>query len=703
MQTADEQTLKDLEFPILRDWLQAYAVGPTAQKKLQTLSPIDSPEETSLALNRVNEYLAIRTQGETFPALDYEELLVELKLLPIKNSFLPKEGFVRIAQASYLVNRLIHFFDKREKEFPELSALLHSIFYTEEIIEAIDKVFDRKGEIKDDASVTLFKIRSDLKTLKGKINKNFDKEVRRLSKENILGDTKEAFINDRRVLTILASHKRKIEGNVMGSSKTGSLTYIEPQANLELNREYDIQLDEERKEIVIILKALTKQIAEHTPLISAYQELLTTLDFIHAKTKLALEMKCALPKINSDSEMELIDAFHPILRRNNTSLGKKTFPQQLKMDKFSRMLVISGPNAGGKSITLKTVGLLQVMLQSGLLVPVNPNSKMFFFKKILTDIGDNQSIENELSTYSYRLKRMNYFLTVTNKRTLLLLDEFGTGSDPDLGGALAEVFFEELYNRKAFGVITTHYANIKLKADQLRNAINGCMLFDTETLAPLFKFSIGQPGSSFTFEVAQINGISKEIIEEAKLRTDQQKIRMDKLLSELQSEKTYLERLNKEHIEAQEKAEDARIAYERKKGQFDEKLKVQQSTIEKNNKYLSSGKKMLSFIEKFKANTRKKTANQPLMDEIGKYLAVEKSKITEATKKIAVEIKKEKRKKIAPEKDEHQRYKIVVDCKVKLIATRQIGTVESLDGDNITVVFGFMRMKVDREKLSFVQ
>lgn len=703
MQTADEQTLKDLEFPILRDWLQAYAVGPTAQKRLQELAPLSSQEETLLALNRVNEYQAIRTQGETFPALDFEELLVELKLLPIKNSFLPKEGFVRIAQASYLVNRLIHFFDKREKEFPELSALLHSVFYTEEIIQAIDKVFDRKGEIKDDASPTLFKIRADLKSLKNRINKNFDKEVRRLSKENVLGDTKEAFINDRRVLTVLASHKRRIEGNVMGSSKTGSLTFIEPQANLELNREYDIQLDEERKEIVVILKALTKQIAEHTELIKAYQELLTTLDFVHAKTKLALEMKCAMPNINTDSEMELIDAFHPILRKNNTNLGKKTFPQQLRMDKFSRMLVISGPNAGGKSITLKTVGLLQVMLQSGLLVPVNPNSKMFFFQKILTDIGDNQSIENELSTYSYRLKRMNYFLTVTNKKTLLLLDEFGTGSDPDLGGALAEVFFEELYNRKAFGVITTHYANIKLKADQLRNAINGCMLFDTETLAPLFKFSIGQPGSSFTFEVAQINGIPKEIIEEAKLRTDQQKIRMDKLLSELQKEKTYLERLNKEHIEAQEKAEAARIAYERKKGQFDEKLKVQQNTIEKNNKYLSSGKKMLSFIEKFKANTRKKTANQPLMDEIGKYLAVEKSKITEATKKKAVEVKKEKRKKIAPEKDDHQRHKIKVDSKVKLIATRQIGTVESVDGDNITVLFGFMRMKVDREKLSFVQ
>ncbi len=703
MQTADVQTLKDLEFPLLREWLAAYAVGPTAQKNLMELSPLEDDAEILKALQRVAEYQAIKEQGESFPPLQFEELAVELRLLPVKNAVLPQEGFVRISDASYLVNRLIHFFDKRELEFPELSALLHSVYFTDEIITAIDKVFDRKGEIKDDASPTLSRIRSDLKSLKVKINRNFDKELRKMAKENVLGDTREAYINDRRVLTIVSTYKRRVDGNVMGSSKSGSMTFIEPQVNLELNREYDIQLDEERKEILVILKALTREIATHKDLIFAYQDLLTQLDFIHAKTRLAIELNCALPQINTESEMELIDAYHPILRKTNTALGKKTFPQQLKMDKFSRMLVISGPNAGGKSITLKTVGLLQLMLQSGLTVPVNPNSKMFFFKKILTDIGDNQSIENELSTYSYRLKRMNYFLKVTHKRTLLLLDEFGTGSDPDLGGALAEVFFEELYNKKAFGVITTHYANIKLKADQLRNAINGCMLFDTETLAPLYKFSMGQPGSSFTFEVAQINGIPKEIIEEAKLRTDQQKIRMDKLLSELQKEKTYLQRLNKEHIDAQEEAEASRLEYDRRKLQYEQKLKSQQDNLEQNNKFVNAGKKMLGFLAKFKSNSRKKNINQDLMNEIEKYLAVEKSKEVDIQKKKIAVAKKERPKKLAPEKDEHQRHKIVKDSKVRLIATRQTGVVETIEGDNATVLFGFMRMKVDREKLSFVQ
>ena len=229
------------------------------------------------------------------------------------------------------------------------------------------------------------------------------------------------------------------------------------------------------------------------------------------------------------------------------------------------------------------------------------------------------------------------------------------------------------------------------------------MLFDMETLAPLYKFSIGQPGSSFTFEVAQINGIPQEIIEEAKLKTDEKKIRMDRLLSELQKEKTHLERLNKEHISAQELAEEARLKYEQKKGLFDQKLRSQQDNIEKNNKYLNAGKKMLGFLAQYKSNSRKKNVNQELMNEIGKYLAVEKSKEVETQKKKVAQAKKAKPKKIAPEKDNHERHKIVVGSMVKLIATRQTGTVETVDGDNIAVLFGFMRMKVERSKLSFVK
>lgn len=705
----DAQTLIDLEFPAIKSWLEKYAIGSTAIKRIQQLEPSNDFQLVEQELLKSNELMAIRKAGETFPQLDFEELAEELKLLPIKNSVLSQEGFFRLSKASDLCNQLLYFFDKREKDYPLLHHLFSEVEYTKEIIEKIDHVFDKTWKVKDNASQLLSEIRNEIKVLRNQINRNFDREMKKLIRENILGDTRETFYNERRVLTVLASHKRMVSGNVVGSSKTGSLVYIEPQVNVELNNELELQIDEERKEIYRILKMLTAEIAVFLPLITAYQTVLTELDFINAKTRLALELDCHLPGIVRQMNVELIDAYHPILWKSNKLLGKPTFPQRIQLHQKSRMLVISGPNAGGKSITLKTVGLLQVMLQSGLLIPVHPNSKICFFQQVLSDIGDNQSIENELSTYSYRLKRMKHFLKVTNRRTLLLLDEFGTGSDPDLGGALAEVFFEELYKTECFSVITTHYANIKLKADQLPQAVNGCMLFDTETLEPLYRFNLGQPGSSFTFEVAQINGIPQRIINEAKLRLDDRKVKMDHLLNDLQKEKNYFERLNNEHREAQEAADEARTYFLEKKKHLEKRLLAQQELTDKNNKWLILGKKMQSFIDRYNSNSKKKDINKPLLDDVRTFIAMERGRTEESKRKeqlkaaTAIVAKPAKKKKVIPEKDEFQQQKIVVGSTVKLIATKQSGTVEEVTGNLITVEFGFLRMKVEREKLMWIK
>lgn len=705
----DQQTLEDLEFTILRDWLQTFAIGPTCYNQLGQLSPIEEKKDIIIALQKVKELKEIRDEGETFPRLEFEELTSEIKLLPIKNAAIQLDGFLRILDASRLVNNLLHFFDKREEDFPLLSAILNDAYFTTEIIDKIELVFDRHGKVKDDASKELFEIRSQINLLRKQINRNFDKEMRRLMKDNILGDTKETFINDRRVLTVLSSHKRKITGTVVGSSNTGSLTYIEPQINIPLNNELEMLLDDERKEIFRILQVLKTEIAQHIDLIKAYQSIITSFDFINAKCKLAILLDCNLPSISKELELELFDAYHPILWKNNKDLGKKTLPQRIKMDKFSRMLVISGPNAGGKSITLKSIGLLQVMLQSGLLVPVHKNSIMCIFENVLSDIGDNQSITNELSTYSYRLKRMNQFLQTANKSTMFLLDEFGTGSDPDLGGALAEVIFETLYNKKSFGVITTHYNNIKLKADQLRNAVNGSMLFNTETLEPTYQFSTGQPGSSFTFEVAKMNGIPDELIALAKEKLDDKKVMLDKLLNDLQKEKTYLTKLNHEHIKAQETAQKSFNSYEEKKELYDQKLKQFRESAEVNHKFIHHGKKLSSYINRYVTNSRKKTINDALIQEIRKYLAVERSKIEAIKQKEKEELfknispSKKKKKSVIEVKDEFQRAKIKVGSKVKLIATKQVGIVEEMSPNSITVSFGFARMKVSLEKLMWVQ
>lgn len=705
MLKCDKQTYQDLEFDVIISLLQTYCVGETATEKVVNITPLTSKEELIHSLNQVNELVSIRKEGYTFPQLDFEELKNEIRLLPVKGASLSQESFIKLRLASDLVNRLIYFFNKQEDEYPYLVSVLEDAYFTTELIDAIDKVFDKKGLVKDDASEELFEIRQRIKSLQQQINRNFERDMRKWLKAGYLSDTKETFHDNRRLLAVLSTHKRQVAGQISSSSKTGNVTFIEPASNVLLNTELDQLFDDERKEIFKILKVLTADCAVHLPLILLYQKTLTSFDYINARSRLALKLNAVLPAILEEQRFELIEAYHPVLLLTNEESGKKTVPQSVAMDKFSRMLVISGPNAGGKSITLKTVGLLQLMLQCGLLVPVNSNSKMCFFHALLTDIGDNQSIANELSTYSYRLKRMKYFLSVANRRTLLLLDEFGTGSDPDLGGALAEVFFETLYNKKCFGVITTHYANIKLKADQLRNAVNGCMLFDTETLKPLFKFSIGQPGSSFTFEVAQINGIPKELIEEAKLKLDDKKVKMDRLLTELQKEKSYLSRLTKEHVEAQKNAEKKRLDYEQSKLKLDQKLLALKEKSEHDSKWISLGKKLQSFIDSYKSSGKGKNLNAPLMNEVKKYIAVEKSKIEEAKRaeQLMKKAQRARKKKVAPEKDPNRQDLIKVGSTVKVIATKQKGEVEAIDGDDVTVVFGFMRLKVKKDKLMWVQ
>ncbi|HBW86463.1 MAG TPA: hypothetical protein DEF82_06920 [Crocinitomicaceae bacterium] len=440
-------------------------------------------------------------------------------------------------------------------------------------------------------------------------------------------------------------------------------------------------------------------------MIIAYNQTLISLDFIQAKARLALEMQASLPLINKSPRMNLVEAFHPLLRRTNSNLGKPTIPQHIFLNEKQKMVVISGPNAGGKSLTLKTVGLLQMMLQCGFLVPVDPRSEMCYFQQILSDIGDNQSIDNELSTYSYRLKRMKYFLKVSNTRTLLLLDEFGSGSDPELGGVLAEVFLEELYSKKSFAVITTHYSTIKTKAEQLKFAINGCMLFDMDTLSPLYKLEIGQPGSSFTFEVAILNGFENELINRAKLKLDPKKIKMDALLHDIQKEKNYLERLIKEHEIAQKEAYASKEYHEEKSYKLNAKLSSQNQLVEQYNKEIQAGKKMLSFIDRFNVKSRKKNCNENLYAEIKNYLTLEKSKksIKETTsKKLDSSVKKKTMAAQEKKSLDFEQDKIKTGSLVQLISSKRNGTVESIKGNKVTVIFGNARMKVSLENLKFL-
>lgn len=699
----DPQTAQDLEFETVRSMLTGACYQDSARKRMDSLLPYLRQDEATIALEQAHELMQIRQADKGFPRLDFEELHLEIQRLELQGTPLDLEGFVRLIDGSRLVNDLLQFFKNNDPLYPELRALTQEAYFTKEVIDPIEKVLDIRLQVKDDASPELLRIRQDLKSRRRDINRNFEKVLKRLSKDGFLAETVEAYINDRRVLSVLSNHKRQVPGNALGSSKTGAFTYIEPRENMALNNELEMLLDDERSEIRRIFLALTNEIRRHIELVRAYQLVLTELDFINAKVRVGLKMEASKPTIADEVKIELINAYHPLLLLANKDAGLKTLPQSLYLDKFCRMMVISGPNAGGKSITLKTVGLLQIMVQCGLLVPCDPSSTFGWFQYILSDIGDNQSIANQLSTYSYRLKRMKYFLEVANKRTLLLLDEFGTGSDPELGGALAEVFFETLYNCKSFGVITTHYANIKMKAARLRNAVNASMLFNSESLAPMYQLSVGQPGSSFTFEVAQINGIPNALIEDAKTRLSANKVELDGLIAVLQKEKSQIEEVNLAALHAKQEAEQSKQEYEALSEHFEHRLQRQQDIIERNNKDLSNGKRMSQFIQGY----RLKGSNKNLLEEVRKFIAMEKSKLVTKkeqakTKQMAKDaptretVKKKKSVPKAPPKP------ILVGSKVRMNNGSQNGEVADIKGEEATVLFGNFKMKVKLSELESV-
>jgi DNA mismatch repair protein MutS2 len=695
----DSQTLKELGFPTIISYLEKHALGPSAKQSILELRPTNNANELVQSLKAVQEIVSLKRLNMIFPALDYEELTQEIQLLGITDAVLPAESFFRIVNTSVLINDILQFFELNPGKYPLIKAIFKDCTLTKELINSINKVLDRRGIVKDDASNELAIIRQKMKSLKAQINRNFERELRKWRKENILGETFETFINERRVLTVQSTYKRKVAGSFLGSSKTGSLSYVEPLANVALNQELDWLIDDEIKEIRKILQQLTREISYHLPLIVAYHTALCTYDFTHAKAKLAIEMNACLPNIEKTPQLKWNSAFHPILRQNNQLLNKKTLPQDIVLDKNARILVISGPNAGGKSITLKTVGLLQVMLQSGLLIPVDSSSKASIFNEILSDIGDNQSIDNELSTYSYRLKRINYFLQIASKESLFLLDEFGTGSDPDLGGAIAEVFFESLYEKECFSVITTHYTNIKIKAGQLEKTMNGCMLFDVASLKPLFQLSIGQPGSSFTFEIAKIVGISEKLIKKAKDSLGDNKIRFDKLLSSLQKDKNEIERLISTNQLTEKKAKETIAYYESMNEKLNQRLQSTNSSIEGQTRQINLGKKLQVFIERYNLKSKKKGVNDELIEDIKRMIIIEKSK--QNLKLSSQAQTRNKDKPLSGKQLEALKAleNIKVGSKVSILSTNQVGIVERIKGDEVYLEIGNIRMKVQKSKL----
>ncbi|MEC7619203.1 MAG: DNA mismatch repair protein MutS, partial [Bacteroidota bacterium] len=550
-----KKTLEDLEFFEVTVQIADFAITPMGKASCTALEPLMEQEAMLKELNIVSEYLASFDNDNRIPNHGFEDLSPALQLLKIENSVLEIIAFRNIAAASQTVNTLLLFFNKFKSYYPSLHLLKGEMVVNKEIKKEVDNVIDRFGEIRDNASESLYTIRKQIQAIKGKIAQSFNKALSHCQNLDYLDDIRESVIENKRVLAVKAMYRRKVKGGIMGSSKTGSIVFIEPEATLNFSRELQNLVFEEHEEIKKILSQLSDYLRPQFDLIEHYQSYLIHIDTVFSRARYAQTINGLLPIFSDRQELELINAYHPLLYRSNQLENKKTYPQDIHLRPESRIVVISGPNAGGKSITLKTVGLLQLMLQSGILIPVHEKSRVSWFGSIITDIGDNQSIENHLSTYSYRLKNMKGFLKKCDDNTLFLIDEFGTGSDPELGGALAEVILEDFYERKSFGLITTHYANLKLLADELPAMLNANMQFDDKTLEPVFKLILGEAGSSFTFEVAQKNGIPFSLINRAKKKIERGKVRFDATIAKMQKERHQMAKTGKSLKEKENKFE----------------------------------------------------------------------------------------------------------------------------------------------------
>jgi DNA mismatch repair protein MutS2 len=713
-----QKTLSDIEFHTVLEQVSEYCLSDLGKNSVLEIEPFVLKEDLILALNQTNEYVSSFDNNNRIPNHRFEPISKELKLLKMENTYLESNGLQKLVAISLTVNSIILFLNKFKEYYPVLDENGSKIELNKIIQEKIEAIMDRFGDLKDSASPLLAQLRKSIIKIKGQINQSFATALHTYQNKEYLDDIQESVVDNKRVLAVKSMYRRKVKGSIMGSSKTGSIVYIEPEATTRYTRELNNLEYEEQEEVIRILKEVTNFIRPYYKLLGQYQNYLTSMDVIFAKAKYAKSLNAILPEISDDKNIYLKDAYHPLLYLNNLDLNKPTFPQTIELTKTSRIIVISGPNAGGKSITLKTVGLLQVMFQSGMLIPVHERSRVCIFDRILTDIGDNQSIENHLSTYSYRLKQMNYFLKKCNKKTLFLIDEFGTGSDPELGGALAESFLEEFYEREAFGIITTHYSNLKMLANELPYMLNANMLFDGKSLEPVFKLALGQAGSSFTFEVAQKNGIPYNLINKAKKKIERSKVRFDATIAKLQKERFKLEKTERslkvneqKKLSEAEKLEGINIKIQRK-------LESYQELYDSNQRLIYLGQKVNEIAEKYFENNGKRE----LMSELFRIVQIENSKRKkvsakqkQAQKNQDLKVKREADKKvevIRKKKKEAKKKEIIIEKpkpvlkigdKVRMLDGRAVGSIDTLEKNKAVVNYGMFTTNVNIHLLELVE
>lgn len=687
MRLYPESALTQLEFDKIRNLLIDQCNTDYSRQKAAQLRIHTRKDFIDRDLKQSHEFKMILLQQQYFPIDFTINISKDIKLLSIPGALIVGEQWMQIKKLTESVGNIFRWFDnERRLSFPALCNVIIDSYYEKLIVEMINEVMDDAGVVKDNASDELQKIRMSLFKRRNELRRMFEKVVQKMAKAGYTADIDESFSNGRRVVAVFSEHKRQVKGILHGESDSRKTAYIEPEETIELNNEVFSLENEEIKEVQRILRALTAKLSVYAPLLQQYIQIIGEFDFIRAKARLAINMNANLPDVSEKAQIKLVEAYHPLLFLYNKSSGKKTIPVTLTLDEQHRILVISGPNAGGKTVTMKTIGLNQLMLQSGLLVPVSATSQMGIFKQLFIHIGDEQNLQFELSTYSSHLLHMKYFMENANGKTMFFIDELGSGSDPNLGGAFAEVIMEELSRRHSFGVVTTHYLNLKVMANHTQGILNAAMQFDEVNLLPMYKLITGKPGSSYTFAIAERIGLPKHLINRARKLVDDDHFKLDRLLNRteqdlqiLEKEKKDLNRVMKEN-ERLKKEMEVVLDRERHRQQV-ELLKNQNKITEDRLVYLKDmERKLKQIVLDWKKSENKNEVVKNLQNLLFKQK--ETIVVNKLAKKVDLKYK---------ELNEQ----ISIGTLVKLKKNYQVGEVKEIRGKRAIVQIGQLPMNVD--------
>lgn len=689
-------------------------LSPLGKERVADMSFSTDFAFISNELDLVDEFVKIQ-QGETdFPANYFFDVRYSLKRIRPEGTWMDEKELFDLKRSLQTIHDIIRFFQPDEDgeiKYPALTALAGDILVFPQLVGRIDTILDKFGKVKDSASPELQTIRREMTITMSNISRNLQSILRAAQSEGVVDkDVTPTMRDGRLMIPVAPAFKRKIKGIVHDESASGKTVFIEPESVVEANNRIRELEGEEKREIIRILTDFTNFVRPLVPDILQSYEFLADIDFIRAKALFAIEIQGIRPVVEDKQQLDWARAIHPLLYLSLKKQHKEVVPLDIELTAEKRLLIISGPNAGGKSVCLKTVGLLQYMLQCGLLVPMHESSQTGLFEHLFIDIGDEQSIENDLSTYSSHLTHMKYFVRNCNERTILLIDEFGSGTEPQIGGAIAEALLNRFNQHKSFGVITTHYQNLKHFAEDTPGIVNGAMLYDRHLMQPLFKLAIGNPGSSFAIEIARKIGLPEDVIAEATEKVGMDYINMDKYLQDIVRDKRYWESKRQNIRQREKKLEDIIARYEKDLAEVNSQRKeiVREAKAEAARILSEANAKIENTIREIKEAQAEKERTKQARQELQSFkdsvsdAQEEDDKLARKMAKLKERAERKKQKQKASVQPEFNRDVIEVGDSVRLKGQTSVGTVLELQEKQATVAFGMIKSTVKLDRLEKV-